>query len=265
MGLFGPPPLFPGNVQRTVYYVQRARRAAGPFRRATNRGGLRPSSPGPHPQSFPSSTTSSAGRKSIEPGVRVTFAMHPQTLDKQPITVEFDSDKFTENDCKAWLSMRNILIDYTFLPDQRDQTPTTQGNPRAEGEKPPAGFRGLEFFLLGYVAYRERPGGRGQQAVSRVECVRYSPDNRINSTPPSGSKFGCPACSYRFLDDDPDEPVSDEDRRVSALRRTAVGRSGRRSWLLARSCGRKPGHSTRKTRLLRMICFAWWKSVGRGC
>jgi DNA topoisomerase IB len=108
-----------------------------------------------------------SGPEVLEPGVRVTFAMHPQTLDKQPIAVQFDSTKFTEDEARAWLAARNIS-EYTFLPDARDQTPTTQGNPRAEGEKPPEGFSDLNSFYSATLPVENDEQGSGSKRASPV-------------------------------------------------------------------------------------------------
>jgi hypothetical protein len=81
----------------------------------------------------------------VEPGVRISYARRGQTLDQQPASVQFDSEKFSEDQARAWLNAHNIR-EYTFLPDVRDKAPVTQGSPRDEGEKPPEGFSDIGSF-----------------------------------------------------------------------------------------------------------------------
>jgi hypothetical protein len=128
------------------------------------------------------------GPEILEPGVRVTFAMHPQTLDKQPIAVQFDSDKFTEDQARAWLAARNIR-EYTFQPDNRDQTPVTQGNPRDEGETPPQGFSDLNSFYSATIPVEV------DEAVGRYAAATAGDVLR------SYSSFRCPQCKGGIMDE----------------------------------------------------------------
>ena len=120
-----------------------------------------------------------AGPEVLEPGVRVTFAMHPQTLDKRPVAVQFDSQRFTEDQARAWLAARNIR-DYTFLPDERDQTPVTQGNPRAEGEKQPEGFSDLDSFYAATIP--DEIDGTRASGVAPGDVVRTAGPHSYSST-----------------------------------------------------------------------------------
>jgi hypothetical protein len=112
-------------------------------------------------RNLPPQYDSISGPTVVEPGVRVTYAMHPQTLDKQPVAVELDSDRFTEEEARAWLSVHRIR-DYDFLPDDRDRVPVTKGNPRAEGEKPPKGFSDIEAFYAATIPV----DGDGERSAS---------------------------------------------------------------------------------------------------
>jgi hypothetical protein len=118
-----------------------------------------------------------SGPEVLEPGVRVQWAMHPQTLDRQPVLVQFDSEKFTEDQARAWLSARNIR-EYTWQPDSRDQTPTTQGNPRAEGEKPPQGFSDLNSFYAATIPVESERAA----AVTMADVVRTAGPHSYSST-----------------------------------------------------------------------------------
>ncbi len=163
-----------------------------------------------------------SGPQVLEPGVRVTWAMHPQTLDKQPIAVQFDSEKFTEDQARAWLSARNI-DGYTFQPDQRDKTPVTQGNPRDEGEKPPKGFSDLNSFYSATIPVENDQEGEGSKRaaticdhaaiLARVSERHIIRAQRLGAKHPDEGDFECPSCGYRFDDDPDDEPVTDETRR----------------------------------------------------
>jgi len=145
----------PTAVERTVYA------AAGPGIQANNDTPGALSMPFGHLHqariiNLPVQYDQVTAPKVLEPGVRVTFAMHPQTLDQRPILVQFDSERFTENEAMAWLAARNIR-DYQFQPDQRDKTPVTQGNPRDEGEKAPQGFSDLNSFYAATIPDETTP------------------------------------------------------------------------------------------------------------
>lgn len=124
-----------------------------------------------------------SGPEVLEPGVRVTFAMHPQTLDKQPVAVQFDSNKFTEDEARAWLADRNIR-EYVWQPDTRDQTPVTQGNPRAAGEKPPQGFSDISSFYAATIPVEVEGGADGQRAGQRSieDVTRTAGPHEYSST-----------------------------------------------------------------------------------
>ncbi len=86
------------------------------------------------------------GPQTIEPGIRATIAKDVRSGDSQPISYEFDSTKFSQDQAREWLS-QNVQSQYTFEPDIADRAPSTQGNaPRAEGENPPKGFESLDAF-----------------------------------------------------------------------------------------------------------------------
>jgi hypothetical protein len=144
-----------------------------------------------------------SGPEVLEPGVRVEWAMHPQTLDRQPVLVQFDSEKFTEDEARAWLSARNIR-EYTWQPDSRDKTPTTQGNPRAEGEKPPEGFSDLNSFYAATIPVESERAS----SITIRDVLRSAMINGV----PSCGEHECPICG-RVFDDDADDPKADDNRR----------------------------------------------------
>jgi len=85
----------------------------------------------------------------IADGIRITWATCPATLAKLPQRVEFDADKLTPDECRAWLGTHNVR-DYTFLSDARDK-PATLTSPRDEADRPPKGFASLSEFFAATV------------------------------------------------------------------------------------------------------------------
>ena len=137
------------SIQRTIYA------AAGPGRPAND------STPGELAMPFghlhqarivglPVQFDQVTGPQMVEPGIRITWAMQPQTLDKLPTLVQFDSEKFSEDEARTWLSEHGVR-EYEFQADARDKTPATQGNPRDEGEEPPQGFSDLNSFYAATI------------------------------------------------------------------------------------------------------------------
>lgn len=88
-----------------------------------------------------------SGPVQIADGVRVTWAKNPRTNDQLPASVEWDSEKFSENDARRWLNEKwsGLAGEFTFEPDSQDKTPVTSGS-RELPEKCPPEFSDLSDF-----------------------------------------------------------------------------------------------------------------------
>ena len=107
-----------------------------------------------------------SGPEEICEGIRVTWATNPRSLQRVPARVQFDADKLTPEDCKAWLSSHNVSS-YEFLPADDGKAPQYCGGEAHPDEQPPAGegFASLSDFYA-------RTEGTRSGAISQADVQR---------------------------------------------------------------------------------------------